>query len=135
MAMYVAAPKDLTKIKTRIVFNLSKRQLICFSAAGAAGLPAYLLTNGVIGSSAAALLMIAVMLPLFFVAMYERDGQPAEIVLRNFLRARFFWPRVRVYKTENLYGYLGKEAASEAQTETPRKRGKWRKTAKKHATA
>ena len=28
---YVTVPKDLTKVKTKVLFNLTKRQLICFS--------------------------------------------------------------------------------------------------------
>ncbi|RHT37082.1 PrgI family protein, partial [Firmicutes bacterium AM29-6AC] len=26
---YVPVPKDLTKVKTKVMFNLTKRQLIC----------------------------------------------------------------------------------------------------------
>ena len=32
---YVPVPKDLTKVKTKLAFNLTKRQLICFSLARA----------------------------------------------------------------------------------------------------
>ena len=39
---YVPVPKDLSKIKTKLAFNLTKRQLVCFSSAAAVGLPAYL---------------------------------------------------------------------------------------------
>ena len=39
---YVPVPKDLTKVKTKLAFNLTKRQLVCFSGAAAVGLPAYL---------------------------------------------------------------------------------------------
>jgi len=62
--------------------------------------------------------MIALMLPFFFIAMYEKDGQPAEIVIRNIIRAKL-WPGTRSYKTENLYEYLEREAkniAIEEQT-------------------
>ena len=38
---YVPVPKDLTKVKTKLAFNLTKRQLICFSLAGLVGLPVY----------------------------------------------------------------------------------------------
>ena len=75
---YVPVPKDLTKVKTKLAFNLTKRQLICFSLAGLVGLPVYFFTRGAIGNSAAVLLMIGLMMPFFFFAMYERDGQPAE---------------------------------------------------------
>ena len=36
---YVTVPKDLTKIKSKVMFNLTKRQLICFGAAVAIGQP------------------------------------------------------------------------------------------------
>ena len=43
---YVPVPKDLSKIKTKLAFNLTKRQLVCFSGATAVGLPAYLFSRG-----------------------------------------------------------------------------------------
>ena len=119
MSPFVNVPKDLSKVKTKIVLNLTKRQLICFSAAAVIGVPAYIFTRGAIGNSAAALLMIGLMLPLFFLAMYEKDGMPAEKVLKNIARARFVWPGKRPYKTENLYEITGKEertVASQKQT-------------------
>ena len=36
---YVPIPKDLDKIKTKVAFNLTKRQLIGFSVAGPIGIP------------------------------------------------------------------------------------------------
>ena len=106
---FVTVPKDLSKVKTKIALNLTKRQLICFGAAAITGIPVYLLTRGAIGNSAGALLMIAVMFPLFFMGIYEKDGMPAEKILRNIIRVRFAWPGKRPYKTENLYGILDKE--------------------------
>ena len=102
---FVPVPKDLTKVKTKVALNLTKRQLISFSIAGAIGIPTYLFSRTAIGTDAAVFLMIGLMLPFFFFAMYEKDGQPAEKVARNFLRAKL-WPGVRPYKTENLYRYL-----------------------------
>jgi hypothetical protein len=106
---YVNVPKDLSKVKTKLVMGLTKRQLICFGAAAAIGVPAYIFTRGAIGNSAAALLMIGAMLPLFFLAMYEKDGQPAEKILRNIIRVKFYRPAIRPYKTENFYEQLAKE--------------------------
>ena len=108
---FVPVPKDLSRVKTKVALNLTKRQIVCFLAAGAVGLPVYFLTKGAIGNSAAVIVMIVMMLPLFFLAMYEKDGQPAEIVLRNFIRAKV-WPGTRPYVTENLYKYLEEEAKS-----------------------
>jgi hypothetical protein len=111
---YVPVPKDLTKIKTKVALNLTKRQLACFSLAAVVGVPTYLLTRGAIGNSAAVLVMIGLMLPFFLLAMFERDGQPAEKVVRNFVRAKL-WPGTRPYVTENLYKYLDEEGQSIAK--------------------
>lgn len=46
---YVNVPNDLSKIKTKLAFNLTKRQLICFGGAAAVGIPLYLFTRGVLG--------------------------------------------------------------------------------------
>ena len=75
---YVNVPNDLSKIKTKIAFNLTRRQLICFGGAAAVGIPVYLLTRHALGGTGAMFLMIALMLPAFFMAMYERDGLPFE---------------------------------------------------------
>ena len=126
---FVNVPKDLNKIKNKAVFKLTFRQLICFGTGAAIGVPAYIFTRGTIGDTAAALLMIGLMLPFFFIAMYEKDGQPAEKVLRNIIRAKFYFPGRRPYKTENLYELLEKEGetlAKQAQTaaEAPKRKHK-----------
>lgn len=103
---YVPVPKDLSKIKTKLAFNLTKRQLICFSIAAVIGIPTYLFTRAHIGNSPALLLMIGLMLPCFFFAMFERDGLPFEKVLCNIVRTCYLWPRVRPYRTQNFYAAL-----------------------------
>ena len=50
---YVNVPTDLSKIKTKIAFNLTKRQLICFGIGAAIGVPTYLLTRQAIGNTGA----------------------------------------------------------------------------------
>lgn len=74
MAISVQVPKDLSGIKTKVALNLTKRQIICFSGAAVTGIPLYFLTKGLIGTSAASLLMMGAMLPFFFFAMYEKNG-------------------------------------------------------------
>lgn len=49
---YVPVPKDLNTVKTKVAFNLTKRQLICFSLAAAVGVPVYFLTRGLLGTTA-----------------------------------------------------------------------------------
>lgn len=129
---YVPVPKDLTKVKTKVAFNLTKRQLICFGLAALVGLPVYFLSRGAIGNTAAVLIMIVLMMPFFFFAMYERDGQPAEKILRNMLRHKM-WPKQRPYRTENLYRTLSKKEVSDIG-EKQAAGGTGKATAKKRKT-
>ena len=50
--------------------------------------------------------MVAVMLPFFFLAMYEKDGFPAEKILYFMIRQKFLTPVIRPYKSENIYRRL-----------------------------
>ena len=106
MAISVAVQKNLSGIKTKVALNLTKRQIICFSGAAATGVPTYFLTRGAIGTETSAILMVAVMLPFFFFAMYERDGFPAEKLLYLMIRQRFLLPGIRRFKSENIYQQL-----------------------------
>lgn len=69
---YVNVPKDLTKVKTKVLFNLTKRQLICFGSGALIGVPLFFLLKGSIGTSPAAMVMMVVMIPAMLFAMYER---------------------------------------------------------------
>lgn len=62
---YVTVPKDLTKVKSKVVFGLTKRQLICFGGALLVGVPLFFLIRGRVPTSAAALIMVFAMLPGF----------------------------------------------------------------------
>ena len=106
MAISVQVPKDLSGIKTKVALNLTKRQIICFSGAAVTGIPLYFLTKGLIGTSAASLLMMGAMLPFFFFAMYEKNGFPAEKILYFMLRQKILTPGIRPYRSENLYKQL-----------------------------
>lgn len=103
---FVPVPKDLTKVKTKVAFNLTKRQLLCFGLGGLVGIPIYIFTRGSIGNESAALLMIGLMMPFFLFGIYEKDGQPLEKVLINFIRVRFLRPPNRPYQTNNGYAAL-----------------------------
>lgn len=106
MAISVPVPKDLSGIKTKVALNLTKRQIICFSSAALVGVPLYFFTKGILGTQGAAFLMVGAMLPFFFLAMYERDGFPAEKILYFMIRQKLLTPGIRPYKSENLYEQL-----------------------------
>ena len=73
---YVNVPNDLSKIKTKIAFNLTKRQLICFGAGAAIGVPTYLLTRQAIGNTGALFAMLAIMLPRSYWRCTKRMAYP-----------------------------------------------------------
>ena len=106
---YVPVPKDLSKVKTKVAFNLTKRQIVCFAAALIIGLPLFFLLKDSTGPSLASMAMIAVMLPCFLFAMYEKNGQPLEVVIRNIYRVCFQRPKQRPYKTNNFYAVLERQ--------------------------
>lgn len=103
---YVTIPKDLSKVQSKVLFGLTKRQVICFGAAAIIGVPLFFLTKGALGTTTAALCMILVMLPFFLFAMYEKNGQPLEVFLGHLIENKFIRPKVRVYQTNNLYSAL-----------------------------
>lgn len=106
---YVPVPKDLTKVKTKVAFNLTKRQLVCFGSGALIGVPLFFLLRGPAGNSAAALCMMLVMLPFFLLAMYEKNGQPLEKIIGNMIRVSFLRPRQRPYQTNNFYAVLERQ--------------------------
>lgn len=112
---YVPVPKDLTKVKTKVMFNLTKRQLICFGIGIAIGLPIFFLTKKALGTSVSAMLMIIVMLPCFLLALYEKHGQPIEKVLKNIIDVCFLRSKERPYMTNNFYDCLRRQEELEKE--------------------
>ena len=111
MANYIAIPRDLSKVKTKVMFNLTKRQLICFGSGAAVGVPVFFILKyfGVeIGS--AVMVMMVIMIPFFLFAMYEKNGQPLEKILKNIIAVRFKRPKIRPYRTNNYYTCLQRQA-------------------------
>ena len=106
---YVTVPKDLTKIKSKVMFNLTKRQLLCFGAAVAIGLPLFCLVKGGVGTGAAAVCMVVAMLPMFLLGMNEKNGEPLEVNTQPFGGVRFPRPKRRAYQTNNLYAALARQ--------------------------
>lgn len=90
MASYISVPRDLSKVKTKVFMNLTKRQILCFGAGALIGVPVFFLLKSSGNLSLAALGMMAVMLPLFFLAMYEKDGQPQSKPVRAHFYGTFF---------------------------------------------
>ena len=91
---YVTVPKDLTHVKSKVLFGLTKRQLVCFGGALLTGGPLYFLARNYLSNSAAALLMIFAMLPGLLFALFERHGQPLEVVIQQMIQCCFMRAKV-----------------------------------------
>ena len=92
---YIPIQKDFSKVKNKVALGLTKRQLTCFALAALAGIPTYILLKKVISVDIAGVIMIIVMLPFFLFALYEKDGQPLEEVLKNVIMEKYIRPQVR----------------------------------------
>ena len=114
---YVPVPKDLTKVKSKLLFNLTKRQLICFGGGALIGVPLFFLLRGSLGASSAAILMVLSMLPLFVMGLYEKNGRPLEKVLGDVIQTVFLRPKRRLYQTDNLYAALMRQEQMEREVQ------------------
>ena len=117
---YVSVPKDLTKVKNKVAFNLTKRQLICIGIGATMGIPSYFLLRNVMGNSNAATVMVLLMLPAFLFAMYEKAGciwkmsdayDPGEVSRRR-----------QKYETENYMRQIRNRSDSLRMQETERRK-------------
>ena len=99
---YVKVPKDLSKVKTKVALNLTKRQLIGFSIAVLLGFPVYLLCKNFLSTDISMILMSIVVLPILFATLYEKDNLPFEKYLAYIVRFHKA-KKIRVYKARSIY--------------------------------
>ena len=99
---YVKVPKDLTKVKTKVALNMTKRQLIGFSIAGLIGFPVYMLCKNYLSTDISMIVMSIVVLPVLFATLYEKDNLPFEKHLAYILKFRNS-KKIRLYKAKSIY--------------------------------
>lgn len=114
---YISIPRDLTRVKDKLLFGLTKRQLLCFTVAALIGVPVFFMLKSITEVNIAIMGMMIVMMPIFFFAMYEKNGRPVEVYLGHFIEAVFIRPKVRQYKTDNYYAALARQADAERKVE------------------
>jgi hypothetical protein len=83
---------------------------VCFGSAAATGLPFFFLIKAFAPVSAAAFVMVIIMLPWFMFAMYEKNGLPLEKFLMCIYNTKFKRPKIRTYQTNNLYAAAGRQS-------------------------
>ena len=95
---YVPIPKDLNKVKTKVAFNLTKRQLIGFTLAGLVGIPVYLFMRKVVPNDIAVIFLIVSTLPIFFITLFEKERLSFEKHFKHIYLHKFYQPQKRVRK-------------------------------------
>ena len=103
MKIYTKVPRDLTRVKEKIIFNMTKRQLVCFGMAALIGFPAYFYLKNRAGATTASLCMVFLMIPMFLLAMYDKNGQPLEVLIMQMIRTKYLRCKKRPYKLEKNY--------------------------------
>ena len=59
--------------------------------------------------------MVFAMLPGFLLALYERHGQPLEVVVWQIIQCSFIQPKERPYQTNNAYSALVRQHQMEKE--------------------
>lgn len=118
---YVAIPKDLNRVKTKVAFNLTRRQLIGFSIAGFLGFPTYLGMRNFVPNDVAIVFLVLVTLPVFFITMYEKDTLTFEKYFKYVYLHKFYQPGKRVRKEEYLEQVRLAKAEAGAKQKKPKK--------------
>lgn len=96
---YVNVPRDLSKYEAKVAFNLTKRQLICFSIGAAFAVPVYWFTRHFLPNDVRSILMFIIASPFFVAGIFKKDGMTLEKYLYIVCRQKYFRPGIRRYKS------------------------------------
>ena len=129
---YVPIPKDLKKVKTKVAFNLTKRQLIGFTIAGLIGIPIYLFMRKVVPNDIAVIFLILSTIPIFFITLFEKDGLSFEKYFKYIYLHKFYQPQKRVRK-EVYLEQEKKNTATSVRKKSKGIKGKQKKPEKRKA--
>ena len=116
---YVPIPKDLNRVKTKVAFNLTKRQLIGFTLAGLVGIPVYLFMRKFVPNDIAVIFLLVSTLPIFLITLFEKDGLTFEKYFKHIYFHKFYQPQKRVRKEV----YLEQEKKNSANKTHAKRKG------------
>lgn len=106
MALSEEIPGDLSKVKQKVAFNLTVRQLTCFGIGFAAAIPVFFLVKKPLGMEMGAFTCMLVCIPFFILGMYEKNGLSAEKIFYFAIRQKYLRigkrPRVVITKQEEM---------------------------------
>lgn len=95
---YAQIPKNLNEIEPRPFLGLTIRQLMTITVAAAIGMPLYITTRSIAGSTIASVLMLFISMPIIYFGLYTKNGLKPEQILKNYLNFKKKSP-IRTYQT------------------------------------
>lgn len=105
---FVKIPKDLSQIRQKFMFGLTKRQIICFGIGALIGFPAFYIFNSLLGLQAGCLALGIGAGPAIFCGLYKKNGMHLEVVAKLMV-AFFRKPKERTYQSENAFEMLERQ--------------------------
>lgn len=127
---YVPVPKDLDKIKTKVAFNLTIRQLIGFAVAALIGIPVYLTVKKYLPNDVSTIFLLVSTLPIFYITFFDKDGLTFEKYFKYYYLHKFYQPQRRVRKEVYLEEKRKANAKLKSDAKTTKKRQKGAKRSK-----
>ena len=98
---FVKIPKDLSLIKQKFIFGLTKRQAMCFGIGLAMGIPAFFIIKTVTSNITVAVIALGIFaFPGIACGLFTKNGMYLEEYLKlliSFMRQ----PRVRTYQSKS----------------------------------
>ena len=110
-------PEGPDKSKKQGDVQSDKKTADLFWSGGTHWSTSFFLLKTVVKVNTAVMGMMVIMMPFFFLAMYEKNGQPLEVILSHMIQAIIKRPKIRPYMTDNYYAALMRQAKAEKEVE------------------
>lgn len=105
---FVKIPKDISLIRQKFVFGLTKRQCIAFGIGIAVGFPSFYICNSTLGLQAGCFALGITAAPFVFCGLFKKNGLFFEQIVK--LMIEFFKkPKKRTYQSENTFEILSRQ--------------------------
>ena len=105
---FVKIPKDMSQIRQKFMFGLTKRQVLCFGIGIVMGFPAFYICNNLFGLQAGCFALGIFAGPAIYCGLYKKNGMHLEQIVK--LMIKFFKkPKERTYQSENSFVILSRQ--------------------------
>lgn len=106
---FVSVPQDLNLIKSKFMFGLTKRQVICFAIGAVVGAPIFFIAKAFTDNLTVSItLMFIFASPAIVCGLFERNGlfinDYAKLMIDFFRK-----PKIRTYQSENTFKLIERD--------------------------